>query len=128
MTPDTSFWESMSQLLITNSLIIDRPRGSVHPRYPQLIYPLDYGFLESTTSGDGGGIDVWLGSQNTVMNKETVETLTGISCTFDTLKRDAEIKLLIGCSTEDNQVIRDFHKDMYTLYIPNPAADHDLSH
>jgi hypothetical protein len=56
-----------------------------------------------------------------------VKTLTGILCTFDTLKLDAEIKLLIGCSAEDIQVIRDFHKEMFTLYIPNPAAEHDLS-
>ena len=118
----------MSQLLITNSIIIDRPKGSPHPRYPTVIYPLDYGYLENTTSSDGGGIDVWLGTLNTVMNKESAKTLTGILCTFDTLKRDAEIKLLIECSTEDIHIIRDFHKEMYTLYVPNPAADHDLSH
>ena len=117
----------MSQLLITNSLIIDRPRGSVHPRYPSVIYPLDYGYIENTTSSDGGGIDVWLGSLNRVANMDGVKTLTGILCTFDRLKRDAEIKLLIGCSAEDIQVIRDFHKEMQTLYIPNPAAEHELS-
>ena len=127
MTSDSSFWQFMSQLLITNSLIIDRPRGSVHPRYPSVIYPLDYGYIENTTSSDGGGIDVWLGSLNTVANMDGVKTLTGILCTFDRLKRDAEIKLLIGCSAEDIQVIRDFHKEMQTLYIPNPAAEHELS-
>jgi inorganic pyrophosphatase len=65
---------------------------------------------------------VWLGSLNSVTNNEKGKTLTGILCTFDTLKRDAEIKLLIGCNTEDIQVIRDFHKEMHTLYIPNPMA------
>ena len=127
MTADLSFWQSMTQLLMTNSLIIDRPKGSLHPRYPDLIYPLDYGYLENTTSSDGGGLDVWLGSLNTATNKGSVKTLTGILCTFDTLKRDAEIKLLIACNTEDIQTIRDFHKEMMTLYIPNPAAEHDLS-
>ena len=117
----------MSQLLTTNPVIIDRPKGSSHPRYPTVIYPLDYGYLENTTSGDGSGIDVWLGSLNTVMNSEGTQTLTGILCTFDRLKRDAEIKLLIGCSAEDIYIIRDFHKEMYTLYIPNAAADNDLS-
>jgi inorganic pyrophosphatase len=124
MNPDTPFWQGMTQLLITNSLVIDRRKGTTHPRYPQLIYPLDYGYLENTTSSDGGGIDVWLGSLSTVMDKKT---LTGILCTFDTLKRDAEIKLLIACTEEDIQVIRDFHKDMHTLYIPNPVVEHDLS-
>ena len=62
MEPETAFWHGVTELLITNSLIIDRPKGSPHPRYPQMIYPLDYGYLENTTSADGGGIDVWLGS------------------------------------------------------------------
>ncbi len=127
MEPETAFWQGVTELLITNSLIIDRPKGSPHPRYPQMIYPLDYGYLENTTSADGGGIDVWLGSLNRLTNNEYAKTLTGILCTFDTLKRDAEIKLLIGCSETDIQVIRDFHKDMYTLYISNPAVDNDLS-
>ena len=122
MTSDTSFWLAMAELLITNSVIIDRPKGSSHPRYADLIYPLDYGYLEGTTSADGDGTDVWLGSLNTID-----QTLTGILCTFDTLKRDMEIKLLIGCNEEDIQVIRDFHKDMHILYIPNPTADNDLS-
>lgn len=127
MIPDTLFWRSLTQLLITNSIIVDRPKGSSHPRYPTVIYPLDYGYLENTTSSDGGGIDVWVGSLNTVMDKNGTKTLTGILCTFDTLKRDAEIKLLIECSAEDIQVIRDFHKEKDTLYVPNPAAEHDFS-
>ncbi len=127
MTPDALFWQSMSQLLTTNPVIIDRPKGSSHPRYPMVIYPLDYGYLENTTSGDGSGIDVWLGSLITVTNRYDAKTLTGILCTFDRLKRDAEIKLLIGYSAEDIQRIRDFYNEMYTLYIPNPVAEHDLS-
>jgi inorganic pyrophosphatase len=127
MTPNISFWQAMTQLLITNRVIIDRAKGASHPRHKDMIYPLDYGYLENTISSDGGGIDVWLGSLNTVTNKNAAKTLTGILCTFDTLKRDAEIKLLIECSANDIQVIRDFHRDMHTLYIPNPAVEHDFS-
>jgi inorganic pyrophosphatase len=65
---------------------------------------------------------VWLGSLDSVTNKENSKTLTGILCTFDTLKRDAEIKLLIGCTEEDIQTIQEFHKEMHTLYVPNPMA------
>ena len=87
------------------------------------------------------------------MNNGNVKTLTGILCTFDTLtkyrindhiglhpaiffeafgideasgKRDVEMKLLIGRSAEDIQVIRHFHKEMHTLYIPNPTVENDL--
>jgi inorganic pyrophosphatase len=127
MTPDTLFWQSMADLLATNAIVIDRPKGSSHPRYPTIIYPLDYGYLKNTRAADGGGIDVWLGTLSTVTDNIRAIPLTGILCTFDTLKRDAEIKLLIGCSTEDLRLIRGFHSEMYTLYIPNPTVENDLS-
>jgi inorganic pyrophosphatase len=122
MTPDNSFWQAMAGLLTTQRVVIDRPKGSAHPRYPEVIYPLDYGYLENTTSGDGGGIDVWLGSLYSVMNKDSTQMLTGILCTFDRLKRDAEIKVLLGCTEADIQTIRGFHKEMLSLYIPNPMV------
>jgi inorganic pyrophosphatase len=117
MKPDTSFWQAMSELLATTPIIIDRPKSSAHPRYPEVIYPLDYGYLKGTTASDGGGIDVWLGSV-----PRTNKTLTGILCTFDTLKRDAEIKLLLGCTEEDVETIRTFHQELHLLYIPNPMV------
>ncbi|HET9911568.1 MAG TPA: hypothetical protein VFQ13_06750 [Anaerolineales bacterium] len=127
----------MTELLATTPVIIDRPQGSAHPRYPEVIYPLDYGYLENTIASDGGGIDVWLGSLSTATNKDSAKMLTGILCTFDTLKRDAEInparfvqkedvacgvKLLVGCTETDVQTIKVFHQEMYTLYIPNPMV------
>jgi inorganic pyrophosphatase len=77
-----------------------------------MIYPLDYGYLEGTSTPDGGGIDVWVGSDPTKM-------LTGILCTFDTLKQDAEFKILLGCTESDVRLIQDFygHK-MKALFIP----------
>ena len=123
MSANISFWQEMHHLVITNSIIIDRPKGSLHPRYPELIYPFDYGYLDNTTASDGGGIDVWIGSLKKTAHVEVGELLTGILCTFDTLKRDAEIKLLIRCTKEDVDVIRSFHREMHILFIPNPMVD-----
>jgi inorganic pyrophosphatase len=120
MQPDILFWQTLAELIENRAIIIDRPHASAHPRYPDVIYPLDYGYLAGTTASDGSGIDVWLGSLRT-------KTLTGILCTFDTLKSDAEIKLLIGCNPEEVQIIRKFHSKMRTLYIPNPMVDNGLS-
>ncbi|HJS17128.1 MAG TPA: hypothetical protein VJ785_00155 [Anaerolineales bacterium] len=110
----------MSELAKAGRILLDRPLGSVHARYPDLIYPLDYGYLENTSAGDGDGMDVWIGSR-------IEKTLTGILCTFDRLKRDAEIKLLIGCTPEDIETIRGFNSAMSTLFIPNPMVEDDLS-
>ena len=39
---------------------IDRPIGSVHPKHPNLIYPINYGFVENLMGGDGEEQDVYL--------------------------------------------------------------------
>jgi inorganic pyrophosphatase len=120
MKSGTNFWQELSELAHSGSMILDRPRGRAHPRYPDLIYPLDYGYLENTSASDADGIDVWIGSKDE-------KRLTGILCTFDRLKRDAEIKLLIGCTLEDVETIQGFNSDISTFFIPNPMVEHDLS-
>lgn len=39
---------------------VDRPLGSVHPKHPNIIYPVNYGYIPGTESGDGEEIDVYL--------------------------------------------------------------------
>jgi inorganic pyrophosphatase len=63
MNTDIAFWEEMVRLITTHRIIVDRPKGQPHPCYPEMIYPLDYGYVENTSASDGGGIDVWIGSQ-----------------------------------------------------------------
>ena len=97
-----TFWQTLDRLVAESRLVIDRPRGTPHPRYPEFIYPLDYGYLDGTRAADGDGIDVWIGSQPD-------RTLTAIVCTVDLIGRDAEIKLLLGCTGEEAQIILATH-------------------
>jgi inorganic pyrophosphatase len=98
-TPD--FWEYLDRLVTGSRIVIDRPKGSTHPRYPTVVYPVDYGYLEHTFTSDGGGIDVWVGSTG-------VERPDAILCTVDLLKRDAEMKLLIRCTEDEKEAILRF--------------------
>ena len=95
---NSAFWTLLGELVAMSEIVIDRPRGSAHPRFPENIYPLDYGYLSGTTSGDGHGIDVWLGNGDHTR-------ITGVLCTVDLRKRDAELKLLLGCTPEEARVI-----------------------
>jgi inorganic pyrophosphatase len=98
---DKAFWEAIDQLVAASAVSIDRPKGSVHQRFSDIIYPLDYGYLDDTTSGDGQGIDVWIGSL-------PAKNVTAIICTIDLFKRDMEIKLLLGCTEHEIQIVTAF--------------------
>ena len=99
---DDSFWHALDSLVHESELVIDRPKGSHHPRYSQIMYPVDYGYLKNTTAMDGNGIDVWRGSDAS----GKVDT---VICTIDLNKKDSEIKLLIGCTRDEKKQILEFH-------------------
>ncbi len=99
-----SFWTRLDALIESSKLVLDRPKGSSHPRFPSTIYPLDYGYLEGTSGGDGDGIDVWRGS----LPEERFDAMV---CTVTTTKRDAEIKLLLGCTPAEKQIVFNFHNE-----------------
>jgi inorganic pyrophosphatase len=97
-----SFWTHLDKLVSEHRIIIDRPRGTTHPRYPDSIYPIDYGYLERTTGGDGYGIDIWVGSQ-------PERTVQAIIVTIDLLKANSEIKIILGCTEEEIETIYSYH-------------------
>lgn len=102
MKRDDTFWRRLDELLERSEIVIDRPRGSRHPRFPEIVYALDYGYLGGTTSADGEGVDVWLGS-------DAAQRLDAVICTVDLDKRDAEMKLMVGCTAEERDYIERFY-------------------
>ena len=51
---------AFSYLGNTVDIKIDRPIGSVHPQYPKLVYPVNYGYIPDVIGGDGEELDVYL--------------------------------------------------------------------
>lgn len=52
--------------------IIDRPLGSRHPKYPELVYPVNYGYVEHVMAGDGAEQDVYV-----LGTEKALETFSG---------------------------------------------------
>ncbi|MDR1334940.1 MAG: hypothetical protein LBJ19_01535 [Holosporaceae bacterium] len=88
------FFETFETLIRENRITIDRPKGSAHPRFPNLIYPIDYGYINETESQDGQGIDAYSGDDKTL-------GIVGIICTVDSVKKDSEVKILYNCAEEN---------------------------
>ena len=97
------FWNALEALVNKSEIVIDRPKGSAHPRFPNFIYKIDYGYLKNTASMDGAGIDVWVGSGD--------KKVDAIMCIVDLMKRDSEIKILIGCTEEEKLEVYKTHNE-----------------
>ncbi len=106
------FWEFLQRLVESSQIVLDRPKGSIHPRYPGQQYPVGYGYLEGTAAIDKGGVDIWVGS----LAKKLV---VGALCTVDLQKKDTELKIMYDCTDEEVASILKFanHDQMRALYL-----------
>ena len=59
--------------------------------------------MKDTNSIDKEGIDVWVGTGE--------KKIDAIMCIVDLLKRDSEIKIMIGCTEEEKQLIYQTHNE-----------------
>ena len=69
-----------------------------------MVYPLDYGYIKDIASSDGNELDFWQGSL-------PERNLDAVACTVDLLKKDVEVKLLLGCTEEEKTIICNFHNN-----------------
>lgn len=98
------FWKALDELVNNSEIVIDRPKGSAHPKYPSSVYQVNYGYLKETSSMDGKGIDVWVGSGE--------KKIDSIMCTVDLVKKDSEIKILIGCTDDEKAIVYKTHNEI----------------
>ena len=110
----SELWELADQLIAAHEIVIDRPKGSAHPRFPEFIYPVDYGFLKGTIGGDGDPIDIYVGTGGT--------KLRGYVQTRDDIKQDREIKLLWNVTDEELGAIMMFlnEANLHPVLIERP--------
>ncbi len=104
METSDSFWNAIDKIVSESKIVIDRPKGTAHPRFPDFVYRVDYGYLENTSSMDGGGIDVWVGTDER-------KQIDAIMCIVDLMKRDSEIKILIGCTEAEKDIVYQTHNE-----------------
>ena len=70
---------------------MDRPLGSKHPKFSELVYPLNYGFVPNTLAEDGEEIDAYIVGVN-----YPVEEFTGNVIAVIIRKNDVEEKLVVA--------------------------------
>lgn len=78
---------------ITVSGAIDRPIGSAHPRHPEMIYPINYGYVDGVFAGDGAEQDVYVFGTD-----QPLETYTGKVIAVYHRLNDNEDKWIVSLS------------------------------
>ena len=98
---------------------IDRPMGSKHPKHG-FIYPVNYGYVPNTISGDGEELDAYvLGAY------EPLETFTGKCIAIIHRTNDNDDKLVIvpeskTFTNEEIKVLTDFQEQYFKSTILRP--------
>lgn len=82
------------------TVTVDRPMGSAHPKYPDMIYPVNYGYLSGTLSPDGEPEDAYI-----LGVEEPVSSFTGCIIAQIHRENDIEDKWVVApqgcCFTEE---------------------------
>jgi len=83
---------------------IDRPVGSHHPKYPDMVYHVNYGYVEDIFAGDGNEQDVYvLGSDS------PIETFEGKVIAVYHRFNDVEDKWIVsldGIDYSDEEILQ----------------------
>lgn len=86
---------------------IDRPIGSRHPRFPEMIYPVNYGYVYDVKAGDGEEQDVYvLGACS------PLETFEGTVIAVYHRFHDTEDKWIVsvnGSDYTDEEILQAIH-------------------
>ena len=94
------FWQKLDTLYFSSGVMPARKKGERHPEFANLIYPVDYGHLKDT-NGQADGVSVYLGSKSHYM-------ITGLIVAADILKKTLDIKILAGCTEEEEKEVLHF--------------------
>ena len=72
------------------TVTVDRPRGSHHPQYEDMVYPVNYGYIEGMMAPDGEEQDAYILGQDVPLS-----SFTGIVAAVIERKDDMEDKLVV---------------------------------
>ena len=98
-------------------VIVDRPLGTYHPKYKDIYYPVNYGYIEGIMAGDGEEQDAYILGVNEPI-KEFTGKIIAIIHRFD----DAEEKLVVvpeGATFSKDEIMQqvNFQEQFFKIEI-----------
>ena len=105
-------------------IIVDRPLGSCHPKYPALRYPINYGFVPGTLAPDGEEQDAYLMGVNHPVTEYIGKVIAVIRRADDLEEKWVVAPEGFSFSKEEIQEQTDFQERFFrTEIIVEPAKE-----
>lgn len=95
------FWQKLDTLILSLDYNKKRVEGDVHPNYPNLVYPMEYGYLVDPDHDDQVAVRAFRGS---LASRRCDAIIVGV----DILQKGMDIKCLLGCTQEEQIKILEF--------------------
>lgn len=86
---------------------VDRPLGSAHPKHPEIIYPVNYGFVDGVMGGDGEEQDVYILGSDKPLKRFEGKVIAVYHRTNDV--EDKWIVSLDGRDYPDDEILNTIH-------------------
>lgn len=99
------------------SVVVDRPIGAHHPKYGDMIYPVNYGYVPNVYAGDGEEQDVYILGVD-----KPLKTFRGRVIAIILRNNDSEDKLVVcpdGVTLTERQIREqvDFQERYFDIQI-----------
>ena len=98
-------------------VIVDRPLGSFHPKYQDMQYPINYGYIEGILAGDGEAQDAYI-----LGGDKPLQSFEGTVIAVIHRKNDVEDKWVVapvGLSFTEEEILQsiNFQEKFYNVEI-----------
>ncbi len=93
------FWQKIDSLCLTGDVTVSNAKGTSHQVYHNLIYPVNFGSL-NVLNDDGDGVKCFKGTDGS--------DCKSIAISANLLDKNVIVKLLIGCTSEEEILILQF--------------------
>ena len=101
----------------TVRVIVDRSFGSHHPKFPDLVYPVNYGYVEGVFAGDGEEQDVYILGVSVPVSEFTGKIIAVIHRLNDNEDKWVTAPVGMRFSKEEIQKLTAFQEQFFSVEI-----------
>ena len=96
---------------------MDRPIGTPHPKHPEILYPINYGYIPGVLGGDGEELDVYLLGVDTPVMEYTARIIGIVHRNDDVEDKLAAAPEGMEFTAREIEDIINFQEQFYDSYV-----------